>query len=189
MNKKDTDKWITAAVKVYDANTNQRENWSRFSDVEKTIAQLQNPFITTTESFWTLPSISLNISTEIDIFSDLDKDVYDEAKNKQMAIFIRKFKKAFYQMANDEQQDIVLPKLSHYIDEDKAHVIRLASTWDQGNAMLYFAFEVDEKDSSYGLIWNDKIRKNYESRSGNIFLNEHNEIIHEACDFIFRAFA
>lgn len=53
---------------------------------------------------------------------------------------------------------------------------------------MYFAFEKDEDESSFGMVWNDDLKKNFESRSGNIVLNNIDEIIHEVLDFIFRVY-
>lgn len=55
-------------------------------------------------------------------------------------------------------------------------------------ASLYFAFEKNEDESSFGMVWNDDLKKNFESRSGNIVLNNIDEIIHEVLDFIFRVY-
>lgn len=38
------------------------------------------------------------------------------------------------------------------------------------------------------MVWNDDLKKNFESRSGNIVLNNIDEIIHEVLDFIFRVY-
>ena len=82
----------------------------------------------------------------------------------------------------------VLPKLRYHVDEDGASVIQLASTWNKGNASLYFAFEEDENESSFGMVWNDDEKKNFESRSGNIVLNDIDNIINEILEFIFRVY-
>lgn len=38
------------------------------------------------------------------------------------------------------------------------------------------------------MVWNDELKKNFESRSGSIVLNSIDEIIHEVLDFIFRVY-
>ena len=53
---------------------------------------------------------------------------------------------------------------------------------------MYFAFEDDERESSFGMVWNDNERQNFESRSGSIILNNIDDIIREILDFIFRVY-
>ena len=83
----------------------------------------------------------------------------------------------------------IIPKLYYHFDEEEgSESIRLASEWDEGNAMLYFSFEKDPQESSFGLIWNDSKKKNYQTRSGNLYLNKRTDIVHEAMDFVFRVY-
>lgn len=181
---------MKAAVQVFSTSIGQQDYLTQFKNIEKTLSQIQNSIRATTASAFPNASFTFNITREIDIFSDLGEGLYSDSEGRQIASLMRKFRNTFYQRVHEDQiEGIILPKLENFIDEDGANMIRLAATWDQGNMMLYFSFEKDEKDSSYGLIWNDKMRKNYESRTGNIYLNDVDEIVHEVCDFIFRVFA
>ena len=99
-----------------------------------------------------------------------------------------KFKREYTRYIYQKELSGVLPKLRYYEDEGGALVVQLASSWKSGNASLYFAFEKNEDESSFGMVWNDDLKKNFESRSGNIVLNNIDEIIHEVLDFIFRVY-
>lgn len=89
---------------------------------------------------------------------------------------------------NSRKINSVLPKLEYHIDSEGASIIQLASSWSEGNANLYFAFEEEDDESSFGMVWNDNRKKNFESRSGSIMMNSIDDIIHEVLDFIFRVY-
>lgn len=131
---------------------------------------------------------SSNITYDQDIFSELPVKVFDESYNKQMAKFMKAFRIGFYEkMINTSKR--IIPKMLYHYDEDEAvESIRLCSEWDEGDAMLYFSFEQDPTESSFGLIWNDSKKKNYQTRSGNLFLNKRKDIVHETVDFVFRVY-
>ena len=130
----------------------------------------------------------MDMDEEIDMFSELPMELFSDTFNKQIAVFMRAFKKQYAQYVYGHEMNTVIPKLRYYVDEEGASVIQLASTWNQGNSTLYFAFEEDESDSSFGMVWNDQEKRNFESRSGSIQLNNTDEIIHEVLDFIFRVY-
>lgn len=163
-----------------------------------TYPTLSNPFpqvqistpLTTLTSGLSLASSSYsgNITYDQDIFSELPMKVFNDSYNKQMSSFMKAFRTEFYDRISEKPKKII-PKLYYHYDEDeKSESIRLASEWDEGNAMLYFSFEKDPTDSSFGLIWNDSKKKNYQTRSGNIYLNRRTDIVHEAMDFVFRVY-
>lgn len=135
------------------------------------------------------PDYSYNISMEMDIFSDLPKAVFDSTSNKQIATIMKDLKAEYYKRVQKSDRITPKPKLHYLIDEDGVETIQMASTWDQGKALLYFSFEKDSSESSFGLIWNDSKKKNYLSRAGNITLNDMNDIISESIDFIFRVYS
>lgn len=133
-------------------------------------------------------SYSGNVTYDQDIFSELPMKVFNESYNKQMAGVMKAFRTEFYERISDKPKKII-PKLYYHFDEEEgSESIRLASEWDEGNAMLYFSFEKDPQESSFGLIWNDSKKKNYQTRSGNIYLNKRTDIVHEAMDFVFRVY-
>lgn len=131
---------------------------------------------------------SMKLDEEIDIFSELPSELFLENSKKQMADVMKVFKKEYIRYINRKEIHTILPKLKYHMDEEGASVIQLASTWSEGNASLYFAFERDESESSFGMVWNDNARKNFESRSGSIILNNIDDIIHEILEFIFRVY-
>ena len=130
----------------------------------------------------------MQLDEEIDIFSELPTDIFTKNSRKQMTDVLRAFKYEYTRYVNMKETRGVLPKLRYHVDENGASVIQLASTWNKGNASLYFAFEEDENESSFGMVWNDDEKKNFESRSGNIVLNDIDNIINEILEFIFRVY-
>lgn len=131
---------------------------------------------------------TMGIDSEVDIFSDIPLSLFSESKGKQISSVMTKFKKEYIRYIYQKEINCILPKLRYYEDEEGALVVQLASSWKSGNASLYFAFEKDEDESSFGMVWNDELKKNFESRSGSIVLNSIDEIIHEVLDFIFRVY-
>ena len=151
--------------------------------------QISTPLTTLTSALSLVSSsYSGNITYDQDIFSELPMKIFNESYNKQMAGIMKAFRTEFYERISGHPKKII-PKLYYHRDEEEdSENIRLASEWDEGNAMLYFSFEDDPKDSSFGLIWNDNKKKNYQTRSGNVYLNERKDIVHEAMDFVFRVY-
>ena len=164
------------------------ENKDQFNSIEKTITCFRNSQDSITHSAVYKSSVLFNISNESDIFSDLESEVFNDSQKEQMSSFMKQFRNVFSHRVLNSQGDRVFPKLIHLREDDQSDMIRMASTWDTGNVMMYLSFEKNEEYSSYGFIWNDNVRKNFESRTGSISLNDRNEIMHEICDFIFRAF-
>ena len=151
--------------------------------------QLDTPLMSLTSGLSLSSSVySDNITYDQDIFSELPLKVFDESYNKQMAIFMKAFRTEFYKrIANNSKK--IIPKLYyHYDNEEGIESLMLASEWNEGNAMLYFSFERDPAESSFGLIWNDRQKKNYQTRSGNISLNSRTDIVQETMDFVFRVY-
>ena len=136
----------------------------------------------------TYASYNSNISFDQDIFSSLPRKVFDTTFNEQLAEFMLSLRNEFYKNIINYPQKI-LPKFIYFYDEEESvENIRLSSEWTDGNAMVYFSFEKEKTESSFGLIWNDTKGKNYQSRSGNIYLNSKEDIIHESIDFILRVY-
>ena len=121
-----------------------------------------------------------------DYMSEITKLVQTEGS--QMSDVLKLFRQEYIRYISSRKVDAILPKLKYYIDSDGASVIQLSSSWNNGNSSLYFSFEKDEKESSFGMVWNDSLGKNFESRSGNLNLNNINDIIHEIIDFIFKVY-
>ena len=131
---------------------------------------------------------TMGIDSGADIFSDIPLSLFSESTGRQISSVMTKFKKEYIRYIYQKEINCVLPKLRYYEDEEGALVVQLASSWKSGNASLYFAFEKDEDESSFGMVWNDELKKNFESRSGSIVLNSIDEIIHEVLDFIFSVY-
>jgi hypothetical protein len=131
---------------------------------------------------------TMGIDSGADIFSDIPLSLFSKSTGRQISSVMTKFKKEYIRYIYQKEINCVLPKLRYYEDEEGALVVQLASSWKSGNASLYFAFEKDEDESSFGMVWNDELKKNFESRSGSIVLNSIDEIIHEVLDFIFRVY-
>ena len=162
---------------------------SDFLEIEDNVnIEIQENLVIPTKLAWDLTDFSIDIAYEVDIFSELDDVVFSVQRNKQMSSLMESFKSYYYKKIKYIKTIIPIPKLKYFNDTDGADMVQLSYTWEQGNVMLYFSFEKDPKESSYGLIWDDKPRKNYESRIRNITLNKTDDIIHEVCEFIFRVF-
>ena len=131
---------------------------------------------------------TMGIDSGADIFSDIPLSLFSKSTGRQISSVMTKFKREYIRYIYQKEINCVLPKLRYYEDEEGALVVQLASSWKSGNASLYFAFEKDEDESSFGMVWNDELKKNFESRSGSIVLNSIDEIIHEVLDFIFRVY-
>lgn len=131
---------------------------------------------------------TMSIESEADIFSNIPLSLFSETAGGQISSVMTKFKREYIRYISQKESALVMPKLKCYEDEEGALVVQLASSWKSGNASLYFAFEKNEDESSFGMVWNDDSKKNFESRSGNIVLNNIDEIIHEVLDFIFRVY-
>ena len=131
---------------------------------------------------------TMGIDSGADIFSDIPLSLFSKSTGRQISSVMTKFKKEYIRYIYQKEINCFLPKLRYYEDEEGALVVQLASSWKSGNASLYFAFEKDEDESSFGMVWNDELKKNFESRSGSIVLNSIDEIIHEVLDFIFRVY-
>lgn len=131
---------------------------------------------------------TMSIESEADIFSDIPLSLFSESSGRQISSVMTKFKREYIRCICQKESTLVMPKLRCYEDEEGALVVQLASSWKSGNASLYFAFEKDEDESSFGMVWNDDLKRNFESRSGSIVLNNVDEIIHEVLDFIFRVY-
>ena len=166
----------------------QKELIEKFNNIIETTSQLYSPYNNSTESAWTNSYLTFVIPENVDIFSDLSKDIFNDSFNKQRASLMREFQKAFFLKVSDKKIDAYIPKLIHFVDEDSTDMIRLAYSWEQGSFMVYFAFEKNCKESSYGVILNDNKRKNYESRIKNIELNDENEIVQDVCNTILNVF-
>lgn len=111
---------------------------------------------------------TMGIDSGADIFSDIPLSLFSESTGRQISSVMTKFKKEYIRYIYQKEINCVLPKLRYYEDEEGALVVQLASSWKSGNASLYFAFEKDEDESSFGMVWNDELKKNFESRSGSI---------------------
>lgn len=110
---------------------------------------------------YSLPRIySINISEEKDIFSELPSEVFNN-ENKLMSRILCRFRELYLEYIKNINRALILPKLKTFKDEYGAFIIQLSSKWECGNASLYISFETNQKDSSYGFVWNDEKTKNF----------------------------
>lgn len=128
------------------------------------------------------------INPLVDIFSELPREVFQANINKQMFEIMTSFQKAYTEYIMNKDISIGMPKLKYHKDEEGASIIQMNTSWDSGNASMYFAFEVDDDDSSFGFVWNDEKKRNYETKSGSIKRNSKEDIIRDTLDFIFRVY-
>ena len=133
--------------------------------------------------------ISKPIEYKNDIFSELPGKTFDEKNNQQMVRVMKAFRNQFYRCVSEYHGDTVIPKLEYsFNEEEEAELLRMTSQWDSGNAMLYFSFEKDPMESSFGMLWNDNKSKNYQTRSGSLYFNKIDDVIQEIIEFIIRVY-
>ena len=150
---------------------------------------LELPDFSQTELSFSIPDYSMNIPSRVDIFSELPIKLFDDSYNEQIAKVMRRFRKEYIKSIHTRERKAKAPKLLYYVNEDEnSESVQMHSEWKEGNALLYFQFESDRKESSMGIIWNDDQIKNYETRAANIHLSDLKELIHEAIDFIYRVY-
>ena len=177
-------------VRLKEARLNELEQFDNFSFVKGNLADkavIESIF----EQY--KPEIVVNLGAQAGVrYSITNPDAYVEANligfYNILEACRHSYDEGHIRYICQKESAFVMPKLRYYEDEEGALVVQLASSWKSGNASLYFAFEKDEDESSFGMVWNDDLKKNFESRSGNIVLNNIDEIIHEVLDFIFRVY-
>lgn len=135
------------------------------------------------------PIYSFNIPIELDIFSGLPFKVFKRSYGEQMSDFMKRFRLIYAKRLQENEEEISpKPKFRYSVDEENSQNIQMSSAWNRGRAMLYFSFEKNPKDSNFGMIWNDDLGKNYQSRSGSIYLSAADDVINESIDFMLRVF-
>lgn len=148
----------------------------------------KNSYFQEQEVYFVPYSYTIKIEDSLDIFSKLPGNLFSNSIDNQISNTLKCFKEQYISYISKRDLTTVLPKLQYLKDEDGASVIQMASSWDLGNAMVYLAFETDEKESSFGMVWNDKKKKDYMTRSGNISLNNLENVINEIIEFIFKVY-
>ena len=79
-----------------------------------------------------------------------------------------------------------LPKLHHSVDED-SDLVKIGIKRNNVIVTLYFSFEKEERESSFGFVWNDTEKLNFYTMSGNLELNDLNKMLRDMVEFIFIA--
>ena len=131
---------------------------------------------------------SLQINEDLDIFSELPAELFMKDSNEQIYNTLLKFKKSYFDYVLNRSVTNRLPKLHYSVDEDGSRLIQMSSKWTGGNASLYFSFEENTSESSFGMIWNDSVKMDFQTRSCSLELNDLNEIIRDALEFIFKVY-
>ena len=171
------------------ADINQTISSVSQSNSYENITHISLPQIPVGELTLLSSGYTLKMPSEIDIFSELPMRAFSDDYNSQMGAFMRQFRVAFYKSIQEKGNiNKMYPKLTLKRDEEGSELIHLHSFWKEGEALLYFSFEQDPCESSMGIIWNDDKNKNYETRVGSLSLNDTNELLHEAIDFIIRVY-
>lgn len=154
----------------------------------ETQKNIRNSYFQEQEVYIAPYSYTIKIEDSLDIFSKLPMKLFSNSIDSQISKTLKCFKEQYISYISNRDLATVLPKLQYLKDEDGASIIQMASSWELGNAMLYLAFEDNENESSFGMIWNDQKKKDYMTRSGNISLNNLENIINEMIEFIFRVY-
>lgn len=111
-------------------------------------------------------SYVMKITKGLDIFSELPKEVFSQTSNKQMAKVMNAFLGYYSSFVSNSISMSSLPKFKMYKDDDNANIIQFISKRAQGDISVYFSFEEDARESSYGMVFNDYEKKEFISKSG-----------------------
>lgn len=111
-------------------------------------------------------SYVMKITKGLDIFSELPKEVFSQTSNKQMAKVMNTFLGYYSSFVSNSISMSSLPKFKMYKDDDNASIIQFISKRAQGDISVYFSFEEDAHESSYGMVFNDYEKKEFISKSG-----------------------
>ena len=75
----------------------------------------------------------------------------------------------------------------HYPVDEDSNLVKIGIKRKNVLATLYFSFEKEERESSFGFVWNDTEKLNFYTMSGNLELNDLNKVLRDMVEFIFMA--
>ena len=128
----------------------------------------------------------ISVAEELNIFSELPVTLFDRKRNTQISDTLTRFKDIFFKYIMKNNIKCPLPKLHHSVDED-SDLVKIGIKRNNVIATLYFSFEKEERESSFGFVWNDTEKLNFYTMSGNLELNDLNKMLCDMVEFIFIA--
>ena len=128
----------------------------------------------------------ISVAEELNIFSELPVTLFDRKRNTQISDTLTRFKDIFFKYIMKNNIKCPLPKLHHSVDED-SDLVKIGINRNNVIATLYFSFEKEERESSFGFVWNDTEKLNFYTMSGNLELNDLNKMLRDMVEFIFIA--
>lgn len=118
-------------------------------------------------------SLQRKLSSDLDIFADLPKEVFN---NTKASFFLSVLKKV---ILSTDLEGITLSKLHvSEMTEDS-----LMIEWIFNYFRTYFSFEKDDQDS-YGMIENNPETKSFSNQFRVLDVNEYEEVAHSIVDYI-----
>ena len=96
----------------------------------------------------------ISVAEELNIFSELPVTLFDRKRNTQISDTLTRFKDIFFKYIMKNNIKCPLPKLHHSVDED-SDLVKIGIKRNNVIATLYFSFEKEERESSFGFVWND----------------------------------
>lgn len=128
----------------------------------------------------------ISVAEELNIFSELPVTLFDRKRNTQISDTLTRFKDIFFKYIMKNNIKCPLPKLHHSVDDD-SDLVKIGIKRNNVIATLYFSFEKEERESSFGFVWNDTEKLNFYTMSGNLELNDLNKMLLDMVEFIFIA--
>jgi len=128
----------------------------------------------------------ISVAEELNIFSELPVTLFDRKRNTQISDTLTRFKDIFFKYIMKNNIKCPLPKLHHSVDDD-SDLVKIGIKRNNVIATLYFSFEKEERESSFGFVWNDTEKLNFYTMSGNLKLNDLNKMLRDMVEFIFIA--
>ena len=120
----------------------------------------------------------ISVAEELNIFSELPVTLFDRKRNTQISDTLTRFKDIFFKYIMKNNIKCPLPKLHHSVDED-SDLVKIGIKRNNVIATLYFSFEKEERESSFGFVWNDTEKLNFYTMSGNLELNDLNKMLRD----------
>lgn len=126
---------------------------------------------------------NFKLPSNIDIFTNInikDIDFKNPKVKENLELFIDIFRKAMENYCSNHNILNQLNKLIISQDEDGAASIG----WNYNNFRISFSFEINEEESSYVIVTDDKTTGEYSSRSGFLNKEKYNSVLIQIIKFV-----
>lgn len=123
---------------------------------------------------------NLALPSNIDIFSKLDLSCVPEELQSRITKFIKIFKKLLYIYSTN----LVIEKQLSKLIVSRMSDGSIALEWNYHHFRVDFFFELDDLDSSYTIVCDDKISGNFDSSVGILTVEKYEEVIAKVLSFV-----